>query len=66
MSLQTSKFFKTSWRLHLLDGTDFLRIKMNSFACHNKSKELATGYPKEGFDRVHLQLMRSHDVEYLL
>jgi len=47
-----------------LDGSDLLRIEMNSFRCNNKFKEFITGYPQEGLGWVHLQLMSSHDVEH--
>jgi len=37
---------------------------VNSFGYNDKYKEFATGYPKEGFGWVHLQLVSLHDVEY--
>ena len=37
---------------------------MNSFGYNDKYKEFATGYPKEGFGWVHLQLVSPHDVEH--
>ena len=66
MSLQSSKFFEISWRLHLLNDTDFLRVDVDSFGCYNKSKKLPTGHTQEGLGGVHLQLMHLHYVEYSL
>ena len=54
LSLQPSEFSEISWTLHLVDDTEFLRVEMDSFGCHNKPKEFATGYPQEGLGWVHL------------
>jgi len=43
---------------------DFLWIQVNFFGCNDKFKKFATGYPQEGLDWVHLQLVSLHDVEH--
>ena len=47
-----------------MNGLDFVWVKMDSFWCNNKSKELATQNPQEGFCRIHLQLMSPHYAEH--
>jgi len=64
--LQSSKLSKTLWRLNLLGSANFLWVEVDSFGCDDKCQEFTAGYPQEGFGRIHLQLMRPHDIEYRL
>ena len=41
-ALKTSEFHEILWRLHILNGFDLIRIKMNFFGCDNEFKELVT------------------------
>ena len=48
-----------------MDGLNLFRVEVDSFGCYNKTKEFSASYPQERFSRIHLELMSSHDFEYL-
>ena len=53
-AMYTPELFENIWRLHVLNGFDFIRVKMNSFGCDNESKVLATLNSQERLCHVHL------------